>query len=44
VARRHPEFWTETRSIVELWDRQIEALNERTGALAALAGRDRVPS
>jgi cysteine synthase len=44
VARRHPEFWTETRSIVELWDRQIEALNERTGALEALAERDQVLS
>jgi hypothetical protein len=43
-ARRRPEFWTETRSIVEHWDRQIEALNERTGALEALAGRDMVAS
>ena len=43
-ARRRPEFWTETRSIVERWDRQIEAINERTGALGALAGRDPVPS
>jgi hypothetical protein len=44
VARRRPEFWTETRSIVEHWDRQIEALNERTGALTALADRPLVPS
>ncbi len=43
-ARRRPEFWTQTRSIVERWDRQIEALNERTGALEAMAGRGRAPS
>jgi hypothetical protein len=38
-ARRRPEYWKETRAIVDVWDRQIEALNERTGALAALGGR-----
>jgi cysteine synthase len=31
-ARRHPAFWTGMRSIVELWDRRIDELNERTGA------------
>jgi len=31
-ARRDPAFWTRTRSIVDEWDRQIEALNRETGA------------
>ena len=38
-ARRRPEFWTEMRSIVEVWDRRIDELNARTGALEALAAR-----
>ncbi len=35
-ARRRPEFWTETRSIVAVWDRLIDEFNARTGVLEAL--------
>jgi cysteine synthase A len=35
-ARRRPAFWTEMRSIVREWDRRIEDLNVRTGALATV--------
>ncbi len=38
-ARRDPSFWTAMRSIVGEWDRRVEALNQQTGALAALDGR-----
>ncbi len=31
-----PEFWTETRAIVDTWDRLIDEFNARTGALASL--------
>ena len=31
-----PDFWTETYSQVDEWDRLIEALNERTDVLATL--------
>lgn len=31
-----PDFWTETWSQVEEWDRMIEAFNERTGILKSL--------
>jgi len=37
-ARRQPPFWTETRAIVTEWDRRIDELNARTGALDALIG------
>jgi cysteine synthase A len=30
-ARRRPEFWTETRSILPVWDRLIDEFNERVG-------------
>jgi len=43
-ARRRPEFWTETRSIVHEWDRRIDDLNAQTGALEALARRAPVPA
>jgi cysteine synthase len=43
-ARRRPEFWTETRSIVHEWDRRIDDLNARTGALEALVRRAPVPA
>jgi cysteine synthase len=36
-ARRQPAFWSEMRSIVHEWDRRIIDLNERTGALGAVA-------
>jgi cysteine synthase A len=35
-ARRRPEWWTETRSVLPIWDSLIEAFNERTGALEAM--------
>ena len=38
-ARRRPEFWTEMRSIVHEWDRRIDDLNARTGALETLTAR-----
>ncbi len=38
-ARRRPAFWAETRSIVTEWDRRIEDLNVRTGALEAVMRR-----
>jgi cysteine synthase A len=43
-ARRRPEFWTETRSIVTEWDRRIDDLNARTAALDHIAGRGQVPA
>ncbi|HSL33193.1 MAG TPA: pyridoxal-phosphate dependent enzyme [Candidatus Limnocylindrales bacterium] len=43
-ARRRPEFWTETREIVKVWDRLIEALNGRTAAVEGMAGREAVRS
>ena len=44
VARREPGFWAETRSIVAEWDRRIEDLNARTGALVALVDGVRTPA
>ena len=41
-ARRRPEFWTETRAIVDEWDRRIEDLNVRTGLFKALLERPAV--
>ncbi|HJW21914.1 MAG TPA: pyridoxal-phosphate dependent enzyme [Candidatus Limnocylindrales bacterium] len=38
-ARRDPAFWTTIRAVVGEWDRRVEALNERTGVLAALDRR-----
>jgi cysteine synthase len=35
--RRRPAFWAEMRSIAEVWDRRIDELNERTGAVVANA-------
>ncbi len=35
-ARRHPEFWTERRSVGDVWDRRIGELNDRTGVLAEI--------
>jgi cysteine synthase len=34
--RRRPAFWTETRSIVDEWDRRIDDMNARSGTLDAL--------
>jgi cysteine synthase len=36
-ARRDPAFWTGMRTIVDEWDERVAALNERAGALEALA-------
>jgi cysteine synthase len=35
-ARRRPEWWRETRSILPVWDALIEAFNERTGAMGTV--------
>jgi cysteine synthase len=43
-ARRRPAFWTETRSIVDEWDRRIVDLNARTGAFEALGRREVIPA
>ena len=43
-ARRRPEFWVETRKVVETWDRLIEELNDRTGTAQTGAGRAMVAS
>ena len=39
-ARRDPAFWIEMRTIVDEWDRRVEALNARTGALESLDRRE----
>jgi cysteine synthase len=35
-ARRRPEFWTETRAILPVWDRLIDEFNARVGAAVAV--------
>jgi cysteine synthase A len=36
TARRSPQFWTEIRDVIPVWDRMIEELNAETGALERL--------
>jgi len=35
-ARKRPQFWTEIREIIPVWDRMIEEFNARTGAIEQL--------
>jgi len=35
-ARKRPQFWTEIREIIPVWDRMIEEFNARTGAIERL--------
>ncbi len=35
-ARKSPQFWTEIREIIPVWDRMIEEFNARTGAIERL--------
>ena len=35
-ARRRPEYWTETRAIVAIWDRLIDEFNAAAGAAVAV--------
>ena len=35
-ARKSPQFWTDIREIIPVWDRMIEEFNARTGAIERL--------
>jgi cysteine synthase A len=35
-ARRRPDWWTEMRSVLPVWDAMIDEFNARTGALGAV--------
>jgi cysteine synthase len=39
-ARRDPGFWTSMRTVIDDWDRAVDALNDRTGVLASLDRRE----